>query len=204
MAQFSIKKIPEKILPGILGESVQSYRISKSPDRIIMRDNIIPSIIHQKKIILETTQHNLNVLWIGTRKYTIKYISDMEKNNINVYTTDIDKNAIKYGNKNHKVCDAKYLDRYYGACVFDIVMMNGILGWGINTHEDQVESIINTGKILKSGGWLQLGWNINKILDPIHSGIFDNTPFEHKIFPGLDTRIITCGHSHVYDFFQKK
>jgi hypothetical protein len=57
-------------------------------------------------------------------------------------------------------------------------------------------------KVMKSGGWLLVGWNTDRIEDPLAAGLAAPW-FEHVSLPGFSARYVVDGCTHVYDTYRR-
>ncbi|WP_017651398.1 hypothetical protein [Fortiea contorta] len=131
-----------------------------SPDRLILENTIIPYFISENKLS--------RVLFVGCGWYTKSY-SSLFKNQ-EYWTIEIDPNKKIYGSKNHIIDGLQNLGKYIENDFFDLIIYNGVFGWGINSREDTEESFKQCFNCLRQGGILVFGWN--------------DVP-EHKPFPVL-------------------
>ena len=142
------------------------------------------------------------VLFVGCRSYTFHYRRYFLHNNIDYWTSDIDPAARIWGERRkHLVCDVRVLHRHVPARSFDLVMLNGVFGYGIDDIHSMNQSIGSIYRVLKPGGHLLIGWNKDRVTDPqMLPDINDH--FDRRIFFGLPTRKTFEDHSHVYDLFR--
>lgn len=107
------------------------------------------------------------LLSIGTTKYTKHYYQFFALPNI-YKTIDNDHEIIKHTKEGYHINDTVlHLDKYFEQASIDVILFNGVYGWGID-HEDELKLAVD--KIynhLKTEGILIFGWNDNQERDPI-------------------------------------
>jgi len=200
---FALKliKLFGQILPGRLGEEMVGFSVRQGNVRKTMKNTIIPAIKNQNFFL---KKKNLKILVIGTESCSKYDAISIGNKTDEVWTIDIKKRNYIYGVKNgkHITGSATELEKYFEEKYFDLVIFNGVIGWGINKHEDQIESIKSIHKVSKENALLMIGWNNNKSIDPLFSGIVSGL-FKHQDFPGLPKRLLVTESTHVFDFFSK-
>lgn len=191
-----IQAIPKNIRSWIR-EYHSSRRTSRSPDRAILTDIIIPAFA-------ETPDFGLGaeILWIGTRSYTKGYYALLEKQGARCWTLDIDPEAERWGRPGrHTVGDVLALKALFPDRRFDAIFFNGVLGWGVDTPDDQQAATKAIAAVSKPEGWLLVGWNTNRISDPLETAAL--TPwFAPVSLPNFGTRQVVEGCTHVYDILR--
>lgn len=172
----------------------ETARIRALPDRQLMASSFIPA--------LAATGGTL--LWIGTRVYTADDYAALERNGATVWTTDIEPKAARWGHKTrHRPGDACAIDQVFPDIVFDAVISNGVFGFGIDTAEMQRRSLTSMARVLKPGGLLLLGWNTDRIPDPVASGL-TSALYRPDDFAGTPPRTTFDDVTHVYDCLWKR
>jgi len=193
-----IRAVPKNIRWWIR-EYHSSRRISLSPDRAILTEIIIPAFA-------KTSESGLgsDILWIGTRRYTKGYYALLEKQGARCWTLDIDPRAKRWGRPGrHIVGDVLALEALFPDRRFDAVFLNGVLGWGVDTPDDQQAASRAMAAVCKSEGWLLVGWNTNRISDPLETAIL--APWFAPVpLPNFGTRRVVEGCTHVYDILRRR
>jgi len=173
------------------------YRTQKMrsyPDRIYMERELIPAIAHSRG----------KILFVGCKYYTKHYPALFEMNGGECWTIDIDPISARWGAPGRHVIGAFQDARnHWPPASFDYIVLNGVFNFGINTEQEQNEALCVCSFLLKSGGWLIIGWdeNIANEVKPPELSVLrrDYRPaslegLEHvKRFPGLT--------DHVYHTF---
>ena len=90
--------------------------------------------------------------------------------------------------------------------MFDIIICNGILGFGTDSSVDAEIVFLKCYQILKNKGILLLGWNKSspdKLNDPRH--IKSLSKFSPLYFDKLGKKRYEVGEgsSHIFDFYSK-
>ena len=83
------------------------------------------------------------------------------------------------------------------------MICNGILGYGVDSSAQQQQAIAAMARILRPGGRLLVGWNTDKIDDPVAAGLFAGL-FTEAPFAGHPSRVRFHEATHVYDSFTRK
>ena len=91
---------------------------------------------------------------------------------------------------------------------FDLIVCNGVFGWGINNKEDTEVAIKQCYSCLRPAGMLVLGWNDVSTYRPYFAiGKCENlSKFQPYIFPPLSTAKYLTENSptqHTYNFYLK-
>lgn len=126
------------------------------PDRVHMRDVILPIL---------STYPGANILNVGCRRYSVGINLQLRAAGKTVSTIDIDPSAARWGTERHVVGDATCLEAYFEQGIFDVVIFNGIFGFGIDDGDQIDRALIGLSLVLKPGGILVLGWNLDRITD---------------------------------------
>jgi SAM-dependent methyltransferase len=181
------------ILRLILGrsrvEAMKAARVRRSPDREILQNTYLPAFAAEGGVIL----------WVGCRPYTGDYPALLESQGATVWSMDIDPRNAAWGREGrHRTGDIREVDRLFPDVVFDAVLCNGVLGFGVDALEDQARALGAMAAVLRPGGRLLLGWNTDKIADPVAAGL-TAASFEPIPFAGQPPRIAVAGVTHVYD-----
>lgn len=174
-------------------------RISRSPDRAVLRTSIFPAVTD-----LIAGRDGAEVLWIGCARYTKDYYRVLESRGAQCWTMDIDPKVRCWGRHGrHLTGDLGSAAKLFGNRQFDVVYCNGIFGFGLDSREAQVEAVAAMAAVTSPDGWMLLGWNTNKVPDPMETGML--TPwFEPAELPGFGTRKFVVGCTHVYDFLKRR
>lgn len=159
------------------------------PDRRALADIYLPAL----------AARGGRILWVGCRRYTAADYPVLERQGAEVWTTDIDPRAARWGRSGrHRTGDICEADQIFDGLSFDTIVCNGVLGFGVDQPYDQERALAAMAAILKPGGLLLLGWNTDKIADPL-----DLPRFGHFYAPAslgaAPSRLRFDAVTHVYD-----
>jgi hypothetical protein len=163
------------------------------PDRIWMEQVLLPII---------SNAGFSKILFAGCAPYTWHYELFFNNKSTQYLTTDIEPRARIWGARKHFVCRIQDIDKHIKSDCIDMVLFNGIFGWGVNSIDDMNKSLRSMYKILKKpDGILLIGWDIGATDDPLELSVL-RTHYQHVPVLGLPSRT-TFEHSrHVYDIFR--
>lgn len=181
-----------------LAESVAfNLRVHGFEDRKYLREVMLPAMAEAKPS---------NVMLAGTRRYNVGYPKLLDQQSTAVWTLDFDPRAARFGNGYlHRTCDIREIDRVFSGIRFDVVHINGLLGFGINTDDDIKLMIEAVHRTLVPGGYMMLGWDADATEDPL-SNPDVLASFHHAGLAPLPARysVVGCsGHDHVFDWFRR-
>lgn len=172
-------------------KTARARRILGLPDRKLLAEAYLPAFAAEGGTIL----------WVGCRAYTADDYDALERGGATVWTTDIDPDAARWGRASrHRTGDICEADTFFADMVFDAIVCNGVLGYGADSVEQQQRALGAMATILRPGGRLLLGWNTDKIEDPVAAG-FTGQWFEPTSFAGQAERVRFADVTHVYDSF---
>ena len=173
-------------------------RVRNLPDRKYVRDEMLPVI---------AATNPKNVLLVGTRRYTLDYPKRLNAPGCSVWTIDLDPDAAKFGNGAfHRVGDVCNAGTEFPGVEFDVVLANGLLGFGIDSDDDIRRFIEAMTGVLAADGYLMLGWDADRTADPTRNADI-TAGFSHIGFASLPARqsfVGYAGFDHVFDWFQMK
>ena len=169
--------------------AARTRHIRDLPDRQLMARAFIPAFAAEGG----------RILWVGCRVYTAPDYAALETQGAQVWTTDIDPEAAPYGHgERHRTGDVCEIDAVFPDMIFDAILCNGVLGYGVDAVEQQRKALAAMAAILRPGGRLLLGWNTDKIEDPLAAGLPDPW-FEPVAFADQPSRVRFDTVTHVYD-----
>ena len=188
-----LKRAVRTVIPPRLLAYTRSWRINRWPDRVILRSILLPAFSHHHP-----------QLWIGCQRYTKSYYGELEQRGAICWTLDIDPDAARWGRRgSHVVGDLLKVDGLFAPRYFDAILCNGVFGFGINELADQQLAVRAMRGVIKPHGILLLGWDTDRIGDPVESGLLE-PHFEHSGLPGIEARIEFETCTHVYDVFHAR
>ena len=171
-----------------------AWRVRRNPGRIVLVNEILPAY----------AAFAGRILWVGCRRYTREYGAMLERNGGECWTTDIEIAHARWGRKGrHLTWDLIQIDRLIAAASFDAVLSNGVFGFGVDTREAQLAALRAMWAILKPGGRLLLGWNTDRVEDPLTFD-FVQGAFVADDPTGRGARVVVPEAKYVYDFLCRR
>lgn len=182
-----------------LSEYYNSLRTARSPDRAILTEKIFPALGQTSALGPQSA-----ILWIGCRRYTQNYYPLLERWGACCWTVDIDPEASRWGRcGRHRVGDILNLATLFPDLRFDAILCNGVFGFGVDSLSAQQSASEAMAAVIKPTGWLLLGWNTDRIIDPVQTNV--TAPwFERAALPGFGEHYPVAGCTHVYEVFRRK
>lgn len=145
-----------------------------------------------------------SVLFVGCDYYTWHYARWFRDKEF--WTIEIDPSLARYGAPRHVIASLSAVERHFAPESFDLILCNGVFGWGLDKREDVETAFEQCRTRLRPGGILLIGWN-----DVPH-----RTPFPLKecralsrfrpyVFPPLGAAEHQTGskNRHTFSFFRK-
>ena len=145
------------------------------------------------------------ILFVGCQWYT-KHYGKYFFPRREYWTIEPDEHARKYGGDRHVVAPLEELDEHFPEDYFDLILCNGVYGFGLDAAEDCERAFAACYSRLRTGGELVLGWNDVPARTPVPlESIANLQRFEKSVFPPLGTsRYVTdTSYLHTYDFYVK-
>jgi SAM-dependent methyltransferase len=190
-----IKFLIPKMMRGFVDRLVSDLYMADYPDRRYMTNIILPNL---SKLFPN------KVLFVGTRSYTRYYRIYFNNKSCEYCTIDINPEFALFGSKNnHIVGNILEAEHYYPINFFDIIVINGVFGYGVDDADSQNKALEQIHKILKKHGVLLLGWNNDRVDDPLNLDII-KTFFFHDDYFYLPKRKTFSDTTHCYDLFTSK
>lgn len=92
----------------------------------------------------------------------------------------------------HLVGDVREVDKTLPLSSFDVVLLNGVFGFGVNDAPGMSQTLRALHRVLKPGGLLLIGWNADLVMNPtglpicgqLYEPAAGLTLPEFKSFPG--------------------
>ena len=120
-----------------------------SHDRMILENTILPYFARITAI--------QKVLFVGCAAYTQRYQELFRAQEY--WTIDPKRGKRKYGSEQHIVDSITNIEQHVVKNYFDVVMMNGVIGFGLNRIPEIEHAIDACYEVLASAGILLVGWN---------------------------------------------
>jgi SAM-dependent methyltransferase len=176
------------------------YGLYTPPDRRLLEREILPAIA--------ANEANQRILSVGLGWYTTTYSTYFERKTF--VTIDIDESRAVFAANPHIVGDLRNLSQYFDANeFFDVILMNGVIGYGLDTVEDVDRALAQCAARLCKGGLLLLGVNeeIKTHVDLAHvpaQALFEPTPFGRWPAARVMVEIPFPQRTHTFLFWRKK
>lgn len=121
----------------------------KSHDRKVLEGQIIPW--------LRTLPDSDRVLFVGTEWYTRGYRKFFQPGTY--WTMDYDPRKAIYGSSLHVTDSMVNVASHFAPGSLDVVICNGVFGWGLDYPPDIEVAFGGTASALRSQGLFLVGWN---------------------------------------------
>jgi SAM-dependent methyltransferase len=198
MAQAAAVPVARKLLtPALRGwakEILNARRVRRNPGRILLVNEILPAY----------AALGGRILWVGCRLYTMQYAALLERQGGECWTTDIEISHAQWGAAGrHFTWDLLRIDQLIAPKTFDSILCNGVFGFGVNTRAAQLAAMRAMAGILKPGGRLLLGWNTERVEDPLTMD-FVLSAFVADDPAGRGARIAVTEAGYVYEFLRRR
>lgn len=126
-------------------------RIRRLPSRVFLETVVIPAL---------AKAGGRRMLFVGTRSYNQPAYARCKMEGIAVWSIDMDAAASVYGAPDgHFVGNVCDIETLAGGRVFDVIMFNGVLGWGLNSAPEALMAVKAMKNVAAAGGLLFVGWN---------------------------------------------
>ena len=165
-------------------------------DRRVLEQVILPQYARRSDIA--------RILFVGCAAYTQQYgrlFGDRE-----YWTIDPVARRRRYGSERHIVDTLQNLGRHVAPGYFDLIVCNGVLGWGLNARADADAALAACFEHLRHGGELLLGWND---IAPRNRVVPEDIPAMTRFRAGefgpasVARWKIEAPNRHVFDFYRK-
>ena len=148
--------------------------------------------------------HIKTVLFVGCESYTAHYWRYFAAQDY--WTIDPEPTLRKFGAKQHIVARLEEIGRHFPQGFFNLIICNGVYGWGLDDAADCEAALLQCHACLASGGHLLLGWADVPERDPAPlTQVSSLSRFAPYSFPALGTWqfVTNTPLRHTYNFYQK-
>ena len=167
-------------------------------DRRVLEQSIFPGYLADSRI--------RRVLFVGCDNYTAHYQRQFFASH-DFWTIEPNPEMRRYGSKQHVVAVLEQLREHFQPGFFDLIICNGVYGWGLDTAEQCEIAFAGCYTCLAPGGHLLIGWDDI----PTHRAtvqlpqIASLAQFNKFQFRALGTwRYVTdTPYRHIYEFYQR-
>jgi SAM-dependent methyltransferase len=98
------------------------------------------------------------ILFVGVEYYTWHYSKQFRHKQF--HTLDIEEDHAAFGNQGlHTIGSVADLTTLFGTDVFDLVLINGLVPAHLSEKTQIDQALVESFRVLKSGGRLIIGWN---------------------------------------------
>jgi SAM-dependent methyltransferase len=188
---LSLRSLVWTLFPRQILTFYADKTILRLPDRVYMTEAIIPRILARRP---------KSLLNLGVHYYTDRTQRTLAAAGIDVFTADPDGRKTRWGSEGkHRVCKADEIGANFPGVTFDVVILNGVLGYGLNTQAEFERTLRAIAEKLRSGGLLVIGWDDNMFHDPLAAGtdrtlfVEDETLLGARRVPHLNGLLDTTG-----------
>lgn len=190
--RYLLKRALFKLSPRMAERLNIDFRLH-APNRYFLEQSIFGHINEMSA----QSAGGVKTLFVGIDKHNWHYprLLDAE-----FHSLDIEERKAVYGQPGrHWTGSATRMAAHYGDNVFDVVVANGLLGFGINEAEECQRLLEHCEAVLKPGGLLVLGYNDRK--DRVSYPVL---PVAFRLFDAFTPPIegVTCPLHRVEDAFQ--
>jgi SAM-dependent methyltransferase len=145
------------------------------------------------------------VLFVGchyfTRHYEWTFFRGCE-----YWTMDVAPEMRRFAGRRHLVAPLQDLGKHFPEGYFDLIICNGVYGFGLNTLEGCEEAFEQCHSRLREDGCLLVGWNDIPTRTPVPlESVTSLARFEKLVCPELGGwRYLTdTPYRHTYDFYRR-
>lgn len=168
----------------------------RARDREVLERRILPAYARRPDV--------QRVLFVGCARYTQHY--EHLFGHAEYWTIDPLPRNRRWGARRHIRDRLERLDRHVAPDHFDLIVCNGVLGWGLNRHDDAEAAFAACHRALRPGGELVLGWNDvfpHGAVRPETIGALRR--FARSAGQGIGGPSLRIGepHRHVFEFYRK-
>jgi SAM-dependent methyltransferase len=146
-----------------------------------------------------------DVLFVGCHWYTRGYNKVFERHK-NYWTLEIDPARARYGAAQHIVDALQNLRRHFENESLDLILCNGVFGWGLDSKPDVERAFAACHECLRPGGVLIIGWDDVDERRPFPlTDCKSLQAFEPLLFSPLESSeyVTETPYRHTYTFYVK-
>jgi SAM-dependent methyltransferase len=167
-------------------------------DRRVLEQIIFPGYLADPRIG--------RVLFVGCDNYTAQYQRRFFASH-DYWTIEPNPKMRRYGSKQHVIARLEQLSDHFRPGFFDLIICNGVYGWGLDSAEQCEIAFANCHTCLAPGGHLLIGWDDIPPHRPsvLLPEVASLTGFDKFQFPALGSwRYLTdTPYRHIYEFYQR-
>ena len=165
-------------------------------NRHVLEKSVFPFFIEQSEF--------KRVLFVGCHWYTWHYKTIFASKEF--WTIEINPKRARYGSSRHIVDSIENIQQYFEPSSLDLVMMLGVIGWGLDDPQAIEQSLAAVHAVLRKEGVLMLGSDEVPEHTPVN--LAESTTLRSMAqyhFPPLNTSSYRCAGdlNHTFTFFRK-
>jgi SAM-dependent methyltransferase len=145
------------------------------------------------------------ILFVGCGPYTVRYRQTFFPT-ADYWTVDACAETRRYGANRHVVAPLEQLSRHFPERFFDLIVCNGVYGWGLDTLAQCEAAFSQCFTCGKENGHLVFGWDDLPERTPVPlDQVASLRRFSMHLFSPLGTwRYVTdTPYRHTYDFYRR-
>ena len=183
-----------RLTAGVLGLKPRH----RAHDRRLLDERILPRLAQNPRFT--------RILFVGCDWYT-EHVEDLFAGPGREYSTiEIDPRRAGHGARRHIVGALKDLGDHFAPGSLDLIVCNGVIGWGLNDPAEIERSMLACATALSAGGALLLGWDDVPEKLPLPIERIDALRALRPFTPdGFEHPVIETGTyaRHTFGFWQK-
>lgn len=185
---------------GVVTHLLWRVGLSRPPDRKLLEDVIFARYRNREAFP--------RVLICGVARYSAHYPALFA--NQEVMSLDRDPDSARYGAERHLTDTIQNLGQYVAPGYFDVILMNGLIGYGVNDRKSAETAVAVCHRHLREGGELLLSTDEGR---PFHGQLSQVTTLQEgfteldfpSLGPSAESVVPWRIHStHVFHFYRKK
>lgn len=141
-----------------LREALPGTTRIRSADRALLEEELLPAYAADARLE--------KLLFVGCDWYTRDYPALFDPDRSRFRSIDFDAKKAVHGTPDHIVAPLQEIDRHVAAQSADVVVCNGVYGFGIHDRVELARAFAAAHAVLRPGGALLLGWNNVRHLGP--------------------------------------
>lgn len=194
MIVAALRGLLRDALDGVVAAPGRPTR-RRTTDRQLLENSILPALARRPGV--------RRVLFVGCARYTQHYESIFA--GTEYWTLDPAPARRSWGAQRHIADVLQRVDRHVPPAHFDLIVCNGVLGWGLDDALDADVAFAACRQVLRVGGGLLLGWNDVAPRNRVRPGALAAlAAYERHLVPG--TGVVQArppgARRHVYEFYR--
>lgn len=133
----------------ILNQLLRRPTVRRTKDREALDEQILP--------VFAADPSCRRILFVGCDWYTRHYEAMFAGREF--WTLENDPGRARFGARHHVVADLQHVDAHFAAGSLDLIICNGVIGWGLDDPAAIETAMAACVSRLSPGGSLVLGWN---------------------------------------------